>query len=389
MNTVTAQPISLPLASGRKFIRRWWRSLDRVTMGATALLILIGVTLCFAASPVTAARLGLADPMHFVERQLLFFIPGLVALVGLTFLTPLQARRVGVLVFAVAVILMGMALILGPEINGAKRWILLGGFSLQPSELMKPGFVMIAAWLLAEGARDKSFAGGLVALGLYGAVSLLLLMQPDYGQWMLLTAIWGVMFFIAGWSLYWLFGLGAGAGIAFFLGYQYAPHVASRIDRFLNPQSGDTYQVDKALETLANGGLLGKDFSGASHAVKYSLPDAHTDYIFAVAGEEAGFVLGALIIILYAVLVIRGLLRACQQTSIFMQTAICGLSALIGLQAIINIGVNINLLPSKGMTLPFISYGGSSLLASCLTIGLLLALTRSRGQSWREKDQLP
>ncbi len=368
---------------------RWWRSIDRVLFIATGALMLVGITLCYAASPVTATRLGIDDPLYFVERQMIFFIPSIAILLGMTFLRPLQAKRLGVLIFIGAGLLMIAGLIIGPEVNGAKRWLLLGGFSLQPSELMKPGFVMTAAWLLAEGARDKSFPGGLIALLLYGVMSVLLLMQPDYGQWVLLTAIWGVMFFIAGWSWLWIGGLGAAAGVALLAGYNYAPHVASRIDRFLNPGTGDNYQVDKALETLANGGLFGKDFSGATQSFKYSLPDAHTDYIFAVAGEEAGFMLGALIVILFATLVVRSFMRASGQSSIFMQTAICGLGALIGFQAIINMGVSLNLLPSKGMTLPFISYGGSSLIASGLTIGLLLSLTRKRRQHWTGRDQLP
>ncbi|WOI52124.1 putative peptidoglycan glycosyltransferase FtsW [Parvularcula sp. LCG005] len=338
-------------------------------------LVLIGIVMCTAAGPVAAMRMNIDNPLHFVERQFLFLCPALVIMIGCSLLTPAQARRVGVVVGGGALVLMIAALFIGPEIKGAHRWLSLAGFSLQPSEFFKPGFVMLTAWLLAEAERDKRFPGGALSLGLFALGAFTLLMQPDYGQLVLLTAIWGVMFFIAGWSWGWVLGLGAAMTGIITFGYQFAPHVRSRIDRFLAPESGDTYQVDSAIEAIAGGGLLGHNLNDMP-SVKDNIPDAHTDFIFAVAAEEFGFILGAGIIILFGAIVYRSLRHAEQTKSLFVRCAIAGLTAQLAFQAMVNIGVSLAILPAKGMTLPFISYGGSSLLATGLTAGLLLALTR-------------
>ena len=368
---------------------RWWWSIDRWSVYAFGALILIGCVLSFAAGPAAAARLGIDNPYHFVQRQFLFLIPALTVLFVATWAGPLQVKRIGVVVFLAALVLMGAAQVFGPEINGAHRWLSFGSFSLQPSEFAKPGFVIAAGWLIAEGARDKTVPGGLIAFAFYTVLAALLLMQPDYGQWGLVTMVWAVMFFIAGWSIFWLVGLAiAGIG-AVTAGYFYAPHVASRIDRFLNPASGDTYQVDKARDALTGGGMFGHDFAGRADGVKEQLPDAHTDFIFSVAGEEFGFLLCAIIIGLYGFIVLRAFYLASSQRSIFIQCAVCGLASIIGFQAMINIGVNLQLIPAKGMTLPFISYGGSSLLATGLTVGFILALTRKRPESWKRREVMP
>ena len=337
----------------------------------TGALILIGLVLCFAASPAAAARLGIENSFHFIERQVIFLVPTIGLLLLVSALRPLDARRLGVVVFGGALALLLIALLFGPTINGAQRWLPIGSFSLQPSEFAKTGFVVAAAWLLAEGSRDRNFPGGVIAMACYGVLAFMLIMQPDYGQWMLVTAVWAVMFFIAGWSWFWIIGLGCVAVGALCLGYIYAPHVATRIDRFLRPEEGDTYQVDKALEALSGGGVFGN----AEDGVKHQLPDAHTDFIFAVAGEEFGFFLCMVILAIYGVFVFRAFLLASRQNNIFIQCAVCGLAAQIGFQAIVNIGVNLRVLPAKGMTLPFISYGGSSLLATALAVGLIIALT--------------
>lgn len=356
-------------------LRAWWAGVDRSLVYAFMALMLIGIVLCAAAGPVAAMRKGIENPMHFVERQFIFLIPAL-ALMGMaSLLTTTQARRGGVLVCAGALLLMVSTLFLGAEIKGATRWLSVAGFSLQPSEFFKPGFVITAAWFLAEGARDPKFPGGALSLGLFGIAASVLILQPDYGQLILLTAIWGVMFFIAGWSWSWILGLGGVATGVLAFGYNFAPHVRSRIDRFLSPQTGDTYQVDTAMEALSAGGLLGHDLNHAS-SVKRSLPDAHTDFVFAVAGEEFGFVLCVIILALFAWIALRALHAASQSTSIFVRCAVAGLAAQLAFQAIVNIGVSLAILPAKGMTLPFISYGGSSLLATGITAGLLLALTR-------------
>ncbi len=384
---------------GQRFLRmkdmiapplsRWWWSIDRKSVYAFGALILIGIVLSFAAGPPAAARIGIDNPFHFVQRQAIFLVPGLAIMFAVTWLTPLQVKRFGVLIFMGALILMAAALVVGPEINGAQRWLTFGSFSLQPSEFAKPGFVIAAAWLIAEGARDKSVPGGFIAFAFYTVMAALLLSQPDYGQWGLITMVWAVMFFIAGWSVLWLVGLAiAGIG-AVTAGYFYTSHVASRIDRFLNPASGDTYQVDKAREALTGGGMFGSDFGGRADGVKEQLPDAHTDFIFAVAGEEFGLLLCALILGLYAFIVLRAFYLAANQRSIFIQCAVCGLASIIGFQAMINIGVNLQVLPAKGMTLPFISYGGSSLLATGITVGFILALTRKRPEGWRRREVMP
>lgn len=365
-------------------IAHWWRSVDHLLVYLTGTLVLVGVVLCFAASPGAATRLGIANSFHFIERQIIFLAPAVILLLTISTLRPLQARRLGVLVFVIALSLLALTLLFGPAINGAQRWLPLGPFALQPSEFAKTGFVVAAAWLLSEGARDKKFPGGAIAMGCYGVLAFMLILQPDYGQWMLVTVVWAVMFFIAGWSMFWLIGLGCAAIGALCLGYVYAPHVAARIDRFLRPEAGDTYQVDKALEALSGGGAFGNAGAG----VKQQLPDAHTDFIFAVAGEEFGFFLCIAILAIYAVFVFRAFYLAAQKNSIFIQCAVCGLSAQIGFQAIVNIGVNLRVLPAKGMTLPFISYGGSSLLATAIAVGLILALTRRQKVSFRRKEMM-
>ena len=358
-------------------LRSWSQSLDPALLGATFALIAIGLVLSLAAGPVAAARIGIDNGLHFFERQVVFLVPALLTMAVLSTLPALTVRRLGVLAGAGALLGMLAAIAIGPEIKGAHRWLDLGPISVQPSEFMKPGFVVLAAWLLGEGARDARFPGGGLSLGLYGLVSLVLLVQPDYGQWILLTAIWGVMFFIAGWSWAWIAGLGAGAGAALGAGYLIAPHVRSRIDRFLSPEGGDTYQTDKALEAISAGRALGHDAHGTD-GVKQSLPDAHTDFVFAVAGEEFGFLLCALILGLFALVAWRGFRFAAETDSLFLRCAVAGLTAQLVFQALINIGVNLSVLPAKGMTLPFVSYGGSSLVATGVTMGFLLALTRRR-----------
>ncbi len=365
---------------------RWWWSVDRPSLTILALIMLIGAVLIIAAGPPAAMRLRIAEEFHFPIRQFVFLAPTILLIIGVSLLPPLQARRLGVVTFVFAIVLMLFALVAAGEINGSKRWVDLGVFGLQPSEFAKPGFVIAAAWMLAEGARDPKFPGGALAMGFYAIFAMLLLLQPDFGQWALITAVWAMMFFIAGWSWLWI-ALLAVVGIgALTAGYFLSAHVAARIDGFINPAAQETYQVDRALETIANGGFLGR---GDAPPVKNSLPDAHTDFIFAVAGEEFGFVLCALIIVLFAVFVVRTMSLAASLRSMFARCAVVGLAAIIAFQAIINIGASLRALPAKGMTLPFISYGGSSLLATGLTVGLIIALTRTHQGAWRRKDIMP
>ena len=373
-----------PSRNSDSFLARWWWSVDHMLLYAVGALVLIGIVLCYAAGPAAAMRMGISNSLHFIERQVFFLIPAITALLMVSFFSPKQAKRLGVLLFAASLLLVFIVLVFAPAINGAHRWLSFGSFGLQPSEFAKTGFVIAAAWLLAEGAQDKKFPGGVIAMGCYGVLAFMLIMQPDYGQWALITVVWALMFFIAGWSWLWIIGLGAMAVGALGLGYLYAPHVAVRIDRFLRPEEGDTYQVDKALEALSGGGLF-----GTQDGIKHQLPDAHTDFIFAVAGEEFGLLLCLVILAIYAFFVLRSFQLASRMNSIFIQCAVCGLSAQIGFQAIVNIGVNLRVLPAKGMTLPFISYGGSSLLATGIAVGLILALTRRQTGQYRRQEIMP
>ncbi len=365
---------------------RWWWSVDHPSLLMLTALMTIGVVLVFAAGPGAAARLGIEDPFHFPLRQVTFLPPAVAVMLGVSMLTPLQARRFGTVLFALSLAALIAAVTFAPEINGARRWLPLGPMSFQPSEFLKPGFVIFSAWMLAEGARNPHFPGAAIATGLYIVCAALLARQPDYGQAALLTAVWLAMFFVAGGSIAWLVGVAALAVSGLVAGYFGSPHIARRIDGFLNPEAGDNYQVDKALEAIANGGLLPR---GEAASVKLSLPDAQTDFIFAVAAEEFGLIVGLIILALFCAFVIRSFVKAGALKSVFAQSAVCGLGALIGLQSFINIGVNLRVLPAKGMTLPFISYGGSSLIAAALTVGLILALTRRQSPAARRKDVMP
>lgn len=366
---------------------RWWWSVDHVSLLILAALMTIGVVLVFAAGPGAAIRLGIEDTFHFPMRQLVFIPPAIAVMIGISTLTPLQARRLGAVLFAIAFVLLAGVLLFAPEINGAKRWLPLGAFAFQPSELLKPGFIIVAAWMLAEGVKNPKFPGAAIATGLYAACVTLLVLEPDYGQAALLSAVWVAMFFISGGAIIWLVVVFAIALTAFVGGYYFSPHLARRIDGFLNPEAGDNYQIDKALEAIANGGLGPRPADAA--AVKFTLPDAHSDFIFAVAAEEFGLIVCLVILGLFAAFVLRSYARATALKSVFAQSAVCGLAALIGLQSFINIGVNLRALPAKGMTLPFISYGGSSLIAASITVGLILALTRSQSRAQRRKELMP
>jgi cell division protein FtsW len=264
----------------------------------------------------------------------------------------------------------------GPEIKGAHRWIMIGGMGVQPSEFVKPAFVVLAAWAFSEGAKRKDMPGALLALLILPATIVPLILQPDFGQTMLITIVWCGLFFVAGLHWFWVLGLG-GLGLAgIAAAYEFLPHVRARIERFMDKSSGDTFQVDTAMESFAKGGWLGRGPGEGS--VKRILPDAHTDFIFAVTAEEFGIIVCLGLLILFAFIVLRGLVMARRNDDTFCRLATTGLVLMFGLQAAINMMVNVHLMPAKGMTLPFISYGGSSLLSLALAMGFLIALTRRR-----------
>jgi len=361
--------------SDRGLLARWWFTVDRALMSAVLLLMATGVLISMAASPPVAERIGV-DSFHFFKNQLFYLGPAVAVLVGVSFLDERQARRTALIVLAGALALMAAALQFGPEIKGAHRWIDIGPINLQPSELAKPGFVVMTAWLLAEHARRPEMPGIFLAIALAGGFIGLLVLQPDFGQTVLMVTTFGAMLLIYGIPWVVVFGLAGLAGAGVLAAYRLVPHVASRIDRFLNPDKGDTFQVDTATQAFRNGGLMGTGPGGGE--AKQILPDAHTDFTFAVVGEEFGFIACVMLMALFAFVVLRVLQRARSETDPFPALAMAGLVIVFGLQAIINMGVNVSLLPAKGMTLPFISYGGSSLIGMAFAMGLVLAFARRR-----------
>ena len=352
----------------------WFWTIDRFFLAAFILLMGLGFMLSFAASPAVAERLGL-DSFHFVKRHALFLLPAIGVMLGISFLSPRQVRRAAMILLIVSLAAMVLALFFGVEVKGSRRWISIGSFSLQPSEFMKPGFVIICAWLFAELARQPEIPGNLFAIILFGIVAALLVAQPDLGQTILTAAVWGGMFFMAGMPWLWIIILGGAAVGGLLTAYTFLPHVAGRIDKFMTGE-GDTFQMDTAREAIIRGDWFGQ--GPGEGTVKRIIPDSHTDFIFSVAAEEFGIIFCMVIVLVFAFVVMRGLNHAFKERNDFTRFAVAGLVLQLGIQSMINIGVNLELLPAKGMTLPLISYGGSSMIAICVTAGFVLALTRHR-----------
>ena len=360
----------------------WFWTIDRFFLAMFIFLMGIGFMLSFAASPAVAERIGL-EPFHFVKRHAAFMIPSIAVMVGLSFLTPRQVRRAAILLLIISLAMMVLVLFFGQEVKGGRRWIWIAGLSIQPSEFMKPAFVVVCAWLFAEHARQPEIPGNLFAIILFGIVAALLVAQPDLGQTILTTAVWGGMFFMAGMPWIWIMLLGVGGAGGLLSAYYVFPHVALRIDKFMTGE-GDTFQIDTAREAIIRGSWFGQ--GPGEGIVKRIIPDAHTDFIFSVAAEEFGIVFCIALVALFTVLVLRGLSHAYRERNDFNRFAVAGLVLQMGIQSIINIGVNLELLPAKGMTLPLISYGGSSMVAICVTAGFILALTRHRPEK-RAQDR--
>jgi len=366
----------------RGALAEWFWTIDRVFLALFILLIGIGFMLSFAASPAVAERIGL-EPFHFVKRHALFLVPAISAMIGISFMTPRQVRRTAVILLIASLAMMLFALFFGIEVKGSRRWVNIAALSIQPSEFMKPAFVVVCAWLFAEHARQPEIPGNLFAIILFGIVVALLVAQPDLGQTILTTVVWGGMFFMAGMPWLWIIvlgGLGAGGFVA---AYYVFDHVAQRVNKFMTGE-GDTFQVDTAKEAIIHGNWFG--VGPGEGVVKRIIPDAHTDFIFSVAAEEFGVIFCMVLVSIFAVLVLRGLSHAYKEKNDFNRFAVAGLVLQIGIQSIINIGVNLQLLPAKGMTLPLISYGGSSMTAICVTAGFILALTRHRPEK-RAQDR--
>jgi cell division protein FtsW len=359
----------------RSALANWWWTIDRWILAAVGALMVLGLVLTMAGSPPVAERLGLSA-FHFVHRQVLYLIPSVAVLVAASFLSPRQVRRVALFVFLVSITLILVALLYGHEIKGSRRWI----FGIQPSEFLKPAFVILVAWAFSEVGKRRDVPANLLTILLLGATIVPLILQPDFGQTMLVSLVWMALLFMAGLHWLWVAGLGgAGFGGAL-LAYKLVPHVRARVLKFIDPGAGggiaDTFQVDTALDCFLSGGWFGK--GPGEGTVKRILPDAHTDFIFAVTGEEFGVLACVLIASIFAFIVLRGLFMAARNEDPFCRFAAAGLVMLFGIQSAINMAVNINLIPAKGMTLPFISYGGSSLISLALAIGFLIAVLRKR-----------
>jgi cell division protein FtsW len=353
----------------------WWWTVDKLMLAALGGLMLGGIVLSLAASPPVAARIGL-DPFHFVNRHILYLIPTVAILLATSLLNLRQIRRIALVVFLISLTALAATLVYGAEVKGARRWIVFLGVNLQPSEFVKPAFVILIAWLFGESARRPEMPANSMAMALLLLVVGLLVAQPDFGQTLLVLSVWAALFFMAGMRMIWVGGLAGAAAVGLAGAYFAFTHVARRIKRFLDPASGDTFQIDNAVESFVRGGWLGR--GPGEGTVKRVLPDSHADFVFAVAGEEFGVILCLLLVALFAFVVLRALTHALRNDDPFTRFAAAGLAILFGLQSAINMSVNLHLIPAKGMTLPFISYGGSSMLSLAYGMGMLIALTRER-----------
>jgi len=353
----------------------WWWTVDKPTMAALIALMLAGIILSLAASPPVAARIGV-DPFYFVHRHMMYLVPAAAVMLATSFLSPRSIRRLALLVFIVSFLMVLATPFIGAEVKGAKRWIVLMGVNIQPSEFLKPAFVILIAWLFAESAKKPEVPANTLALVMLGMTVTALVRQPDFGQTMLISLVWGALFFMAGMRVIWVIGLAGTAAAGLTTAYFMVPYVMRRIQRFLDPASGDTFQIDTATDAFRHGGWFGR--GPGEGTFKRFLPDAHADFVFAVAAEEFGIVLCLILLALFAFIVVRALTRAMRCDDPFARFGVAGLAILFGAQSAINMAVNLSLIPAKGMTLPFISYGGSSIISLAYGMGMLLALSRER-----------
>ena len=369
---------AVPARDGDPVLPRWWRTIDKWSMSCILILFSIGILLGLAASPPLAEKNGF-QPFHYVERQAIFGFAALVAMFVTSMMTPQLVRRLAVVGFMLAFVALVMLPFFGTDFGkGAVRWYSIGFGSLQPSEFLKPGFVVVAAWLMAASQEINGPPGKSWSFLLALVIVAFLAMQPDFGQACLVLFGWGVMYFVAGAPIVLLVGMAACVVAVGSFAYSNSEHFARRIDGFLSPDVDPNTQLGFATNAIREGGFFGVGVGEGE--VKWSLPDAHTDFIIAVAAEEYGLILVLCIIALYMLIVVRSLSRLMRERDPFIRLAGTGLGALFGVQAMINIGVAVRLLPAKGMTLPFVSYGGSSLIAGGIAVGMLFAFTRSRPQ---------
>ena len=369
---------SMPARAHDPVLPRWWRTIDKWSLTAILGLFGIGLLLGLAASVPLASRNGLPQ-FYYVQREAFFGAVALAVMVGFSMLSPAMIRRLGVLGFALSFGALALLPFFGTDFGkGAVRWFSFGFASFQPSEFLKPGFVVVTAWLIAAAAEVNGPPGKTMSFVLTMVITAFLALQPDFGQSMLVLFGWGVIYFVAGAPMLLIaviIGLVVMGGT---FAYEHSEHFARRIDGFLTADIDPRSQIGYATNAIQEGGFFGVGVGQGQ--VKWTLPDAHTDFIIAVAAEEYGLILVLVIIALYCTVVVRSLFRLMRERDPFVRLAGTGLACIFGVQAMINIGVAVRLLPAKGMTLPFVSYGGSSVIAAGITVGMLLALTRSRPQ---------
>lgn len=364
--------------SDSSWFTEWRRTLDWGLVAGIALLAGIGLLMSLAVGPSAAARIGYADSYHFIYRQTAHAAIGLVLMLAVSALDRKWARRFAILSFLAAVFLMGVIALIGHEVNGAQSWLRYGSLSMQPSEVVKPGLVVLSAWLLSQRDRYPTGPWTIVSFFFFAMTLVLFLLQPDVGGAALLSGAFLTVFFVSGLPKRWLIGMAAGgAGLSVLL-YNLLPNVKRRVDMIFNPSSQvDTFQIDRAEDAIQRGGLFGT--GPGEGLIKMQIPEAHTDFIFAVIAEEFGLVAVIAVLAIYGLIAIRGFRAASRIEDGFARTAAAGLFALFAIQAAINIGVNLAIVPPTGLTLPFISYGGSAMVGMGLTLGLALALVRGEG----------
>lgn len=356
-------------------IHSWTSTIDKYMLVAICITILFSVIMVTTASPAVAERIGL-PPFYFIQRQIVFLFLGLMVMLSISFASFEVIQKFSILGFIFFLMLMVLVLFIGEEIKGARRWISLGFISIQPSEFIKPFFTILTASILMKKYTETNFPAFKISILLYCLVIGLIILQPDLGMAITISAVWGGQMFLAGLPMLWIALLAICGFAGLLAAYTFLPHVTVRMNSFLDPDTSENYQVKKSIEAFTNGGILGT--GPGEGTVKQHLPDSHTDFIFAVVGEELGMIACLFIIFLFSFIVIRGLIRVLKVGNLFSILAVSGLLMQLGFQAIINIGVTLHLLPTKGMTLPLMSYGGSSILSVSLTIGAILALTRKR-----------
>ena len=362
---------------------RWWRGVDQQTMIALSILIGFSLMLVTTTSSAVAEKIGLTEH-HFSSRQAIFLIIAAIIVIALSSVEKKWIKRIGIAGFFISIISLILVKFYGYEVKGATRWMRVAGFSYQPSEFMKPCFAIVTGWILSL-RYEEDFPSFKICAILYLIVAGLLITQPDFGMLVLTTAVFAVQLFVGGLPLIWIFVSGIVGLFGIVSAYFLLPHVAIRINNFLDPAANENYQVTKSILAFEHGGLYGKGPGEGS--IKQSLPDSHTDFIFAVAGEEFGAIICIMLVAVFAFIVLKTLIKLNNESNKFVQLASIGLISQFGLQATINMGVTLNLLPTKGMTLPFISYGGSSTIAIALTIGMLLGLTKKQTSLVKYKTQ--